>query len=249
MSVFISNELIPKIERYYNIKMTGTTEDVGYGEQAMAFEDVTDSYSDLEDWLENGDVGTCYEDADEQIHYKVSVEDGAYDFVLDKENVEYESYLEDIKSDLNNLFSNASVEDFRTLCQNLQDYDEYKKSHEDVIDFDLIDKEDYEDAVKEAIVNYIASNDIEADIKKLNDTDVVEDGDNSFTYKGEEYQGFDSSDGGCFDCKSCENFDLIYEAVQEANCEDKEELTMYLCGMNFVYKNLVDDVMYKFYFK
>ena len=45
------------------------------------------------------------------------------------------------------------------------------------------------------------------------------------------------------------NFDLIYEAVQEANCEDKEELTMYLCGMNFIYKNLVDDVMYKFYFK
>ena len=249
MSVFISNELIPKIERYYNIRMTGTTEDVGYGEQAMAFEDVTDSYSDLEDWLENGDVGTCYEDADEQIHYKVSVEDGAYDFVLDKENVEYESYLEDIKSDLNNLFSNASVEDFRTLCQNLQDYDEYKKSHEDVIDFDLIDKEDYEDAVKEAIVNYIASNDIEADIKKLNDTDVVEDGDNSFTYKGEEYQGFDSSDGGCFDCKSCENFDLIYDAMLGTNREDKEELAMYLCGINFVYKNMVDDVMYKFYFK
>lgn len=249
MSVFISKELIPKIERYYNIKMTGTTEDVGYGEQAMAFEDVTDSYSDLEDWLENGDVGTCYEDTDEQIHYKVSVEDGAYDFVLDKENVEYESYLEDIKADLNNLFSNASVEDFRTLCQNLQDYDEYKKSHEDVIDFDLIDKESYEYAVKEAIANYIASNDIEADIKKLNDTDVVEDGDNSFTYKGEEYQGFDSSDGGDFNCTSCENFDLINEAVQETNCDDKEDLTMYLCGMNFVYKNMVDDVMYKFYFK
>lgn len=249
MSVFISKELIPKIERYYNIKMTGTTEDVGYGEQAMAFEDVTDSYSDLEDWLENGDVGTCYEDADEQIHYKVSVEDGAYDFVLDKENVEYESYLEDIKSDLNNLFSNASVEDFRTLCQNLHDYDEYKKSHEDVIDFDLIDKEDYESIVKEAITEYIENNEIEVDVKELGDTDVVKDGDNSFTFIGEEYQGFDSSDGGDFDCTNCENFNLIYEAVLEANCEDKEELTMYLCGMNFVYKNMVDDVMYKFYFK
>ena len=249
MSVFISKELIPKIERYYNIKMTDLTEEVGYGEQAMAFEDVTDSCSDLEDWLENGDVLTCYEDADGQIHYKVSVENGVFDFVLDKENVEYESYLEDIKSDLNNLFSNASVEDFRTLCQNLQDYDEYKKSHEDVIDFDLIDKEDYESIVKEAITEYIEKNDIKAEIKGLSADDVVMDGDNSFTYKGEEYQGFDSSDGGDFDCTSCENFDLIYEAVLEANCEDKEELTMYLCGMNFVYKNLVDDVMYKFYFK
>ena len=225
MSVFISKELIPKIERYYNIKMTDPTEEVGYGEQAMAFEDVTDSCSDLEDWLENGDVLTCYEDADGQIHYKVSVENG------------------------NNLFSNASVEDFRTLCQNLQDYDEYKKSHEDVIDFDLIDKEDYESIVKEAITEYIEKNDIKAEIKGLSADDVVMDGDNSFTYKGEEYQGFDSSDGGDFDCTSCENFDLIYEAVQEANCEDKEELTMYLCGMNFIYKNLVDDVMYKFYFK
>ena len=100
-----------------------------------------------------------------------------------------------------------------------------------------------------AITEYIEKNDIKAEIKGLSADDVVMDGDNSFTYKGEEYQGFDSSDGGDFDCTSCENFDLIYEAVQEANCEDKEELTMYLCGMNFVYKNLVDDVMYKFYFK
>lgn len=161
----------------------------------------------------------------------------------------YENYIEDIKFEFNDLFSNKNIDDFRTLCQNLYDYDEYKKSHEDVIDFDLIDKEDYEDAVKETIAEYIENNDIEVDIKELGDTDVVEDGDNSFTYKGEEYQGFDSSDGGDFDCTSCENFNLIYEAVLESDCEDKEELTMYLCGMNFVYKNMVDDVMYKFYFK
>ena len=249
MSVYIHKELVPKIEKHYNISILGTTEEIGYGEEAMVFEDVTDSYSDLEDWLENGNVGTCYEDTDEQIHYKVSVEDGAFDFVLDKENLNYESYLEDIKFEFNELFSNVSIEEFRTLCQNLHDYDEYKKSHEDVIDFDLIDKEDYESIVKEAITEYIEKNDIKAEIKELNDTDVVEDGDNSFTYKGEEYQGFDSSDGGDFNCTSCENFDLINEAVQETNCDDKEDLTMYLCGMNFVYKNMIDDVMCNFYFK
>ena len=87
MSVYIYKELVSKIEKHYNISILGTTEEIGYGEEAMVFEDVTDSYSNLEDWLENGDVGTCYEDADEQIHYKVSVEDGAFDFVLDKENL------------------------------------------------------------------------------------------------------------------------------------------------------------------
>jgi len=125
----------------------------------------------------------------------------------------------------------------------------FSKQFSDVIDMNYIDEEEYKEIVKEAITEYIENNDIEVNIKVLNNADVVEDGDNSFTYKGEEYQGFDSSDGGDFNCTSCENFDLINEAVQETNCDDKEDLTMYLCGMNFVYKNMVDDVMCKFYFK
>ena len=88
MSVYIHKEFIPKIEKRYGISILGTTEEIGYGEQAMVFEDVTDSCSDLDDWLENGEVGTCYEDGDGQIHYKVSVEDGAFDFVFDKEDYE-----------------------------------------------------------------------------------------------------------------------------------------------------------------
>lgn len=122
-----------------------------------------------------------------------------------------------------------TYEKFRMLCQNFCHCD------------DLV--------LKDFIIEYINNNDIKVEIKELSVDDVVEDGDNSFTYKGREYQGFDSSDGGDFGCTSCGYFDLIYEAVLESNCEDKEELTMYLCGMNFVYKKMVDDVMYKFYFK
>ena len=154
-----------------------------------------------------------------------------------------------IKFQFEDLFGGKDIEDFRELVQNLYNYDDFSKQKSDVIDMNYIDEEEYKEIVKEAITEYIEKNDIKAEIKGLSADDVVMDGDNSFTYKGEEYQGFDSSDGGDFDCTSCENFDLIYEAVQEANCEDKEELIMYLCGMNFVYKNLVDDVMYKFYFK
>ena len=249
MSVFISKELIPKIEKYYNIKMTDPTEEVGYGEQAMVFEDITDSCSSLEDWLENGDVLTCYEDADGKVHYKVSVENGVFDFALDKESVEYESYLEDVKSDLKSLFSNASVEDFRTLCQNLQDYNDYKHLHEDAIDFNLIDKEDYEDAVKEAIEDYIDENNVSPAITDLSDSDVVCVGDGYFTYKGQENKGYDDEDGGNLSCHDCPNFDLIYEAIVDSDCEDKESLAMYICGMNFVYKVILDDNECKFYYK
>lgn len=119
-----------------------------------------------------------------------------------------------------------TYENFRSLCQNFS-----------------------ESSLKDFVIEYINNNNIDADIKVLSADDVVEDGDNSFTYKGREYDGFDSSDGGSFDCTSCDFFDLIYEAVLESNCDDKEDLTMYLCGMNFVYKRMVDDVMYKFYFK
>ena len=164
-------------------------------------------------------------------------------------NDEEEEQRARVKSYFEDLFDGKDIEGFRELIQNLNSYANFSKQVSDVIDMNYIDEEEYKEIAKEAITEYIENNDIEVNIKVLNNSDVVEDGDNSFTYKGEEYQGFDSSDGGDFDCTSCENFDLIYEAVQEANCEDKEELTMYLCGMNFVYKNLVDDVMYKFYFK
>ena len=164
-------------------------------------------------------------------------------------NDEEEEQRARVKSHIEDLFDGKDIEGFRELIQNLNNYDNFSKQFSDVIDMNYIDEEEYKEIVKEAITEYIEKNDIKAEIKGLSADDVVMDGDNSFTYKGEEYQGFDSSDGGDFDCTSCENFDLIYEAVQEANCEDKEELTMYLCGMNFVYKNLVDDVMYKFYFK
>ena len=180
-----------------------------------------------------------------------------WDDLLNKANDIWYKMLEDeeeeqrarIKFQFEDLFGGKDIEEFRELVQNLYNYDDFSKQKTDVIDMNYIDEEEYKEIVKETITEYIEKNDIEVEIKELNDTDVVEDGDNSFTYKGEEYQGFDSSDGGDFNCTSCENFDLINEAVQEANCEDKEKLTMYLCGMNFVYKNLVDDVMYKFYFK
>lgn len=154
-----------------------------------------------------------------------------------------------VKFQFEDLFGGKDIEEFRELVQNLYNYDDFSKQKSDVIDMNYIDEEEYKEIVKEAIAEYIESNEIEVDVKELGDTDVVKDGDNSFTYKGEEYQGFDSSDGGDFDCTSCENFNLIYEAVQETDREDKEELTMYLCGINFVHKNMVDDVMYKFYFK
>ena len=164
-------------------------------------------------------------------------------------NDEEEEQRARVKSHIEDLFDGKDIEGFRELIQNLNSYDNFSKQFSDVIDMNYIDEEEYKEIVKKAITEYIENNDIEVNIKVLNNADVVEDGDNSFTYKGEEYQGFDSSDGGDFNCTSCENFDLINEAVQETNCDDKEDLTMYLCGMNFVYKNMVDDVMCNFYFK
>ena len=164
-------------------------------------------------------------------------------------NDEEEEQRARVKSHIEDLFDGKDIEGFRELIQNLNSYDNFSKQFSGVIDMNYIDEEEYKEIVKEAITEYIENNDIEVNIKVLNNADVVEDGDNSFTYKGEEYQGFDSSDGGDFNCTSCENFDLINEAVQETNCDDKENLTMYLCGMNFVYKNMVDDVMCNFYFK
>ena len=164
-------------------------------------------------------------------------------------NDEEEEQRARVKSHFEDLFDGKDIEGFRELIQNLNNYDNFSKQFSDVIDMNYIDEEEYKEIVKEAITEYIENNDIEVNIKVLNNADVVEDGDNSFTYKGEEYQGFDSSDGGDFNCTSCENFDLINEAVQETNCDDKEDLTMYLCGMNFVYKNMIDDAMCNFYFK
>lgn len=164
-------------------------------------------------------------------------------------NDEEEEQRARVKSHIEDLFDGKDIEGFRELIQNLNNYDNFSKQFSDVIDMNYIDEEEYKEIIKEAITEYIENNDIEVNIKVLNNSDVVEDGDNSFTYKGEEYQGFDSSDGGDFNCTSCENFDLINEAVQETNCDDKEDLTMYLCGMNFVYKNMIDDVMCNFYFK
>ena len=164
-------------------------------------------------------------------------------------NDEEEEQRARVKSHIEDLFDGKDIEGFRELVQNINNYDNFSKQFSDVIDMNYIDEEEYKEIVKKAITEYIENNDIEVNIKVLNNADVVEVGDNSFTYKGEEYQGFDSSDGGDFNCTSCENFDLINEAVQETNCDDKEDLTMYLCGMNFVYKNMVDDVMCNFYFK
>ena len=164
-------------------------------------------------------------------------------------NDEEEEQRARVKSHIEDLFDGKDIEGFRELIQNINNYDNFSKQFSDVIDMNYIDEEEYKEIAKEAITEYIENNDIEVNIKVLNNADVVEVGDNSFTYKGEEYQGFDSSDGGDFNCTSCENFDLINEAVQETNCDDKEDLTMYLCGMNFVYKNMVDDVMCNFYFK
>lgn len=164
-------------------------------------------------------------------------------------NDEEEEQRARVKSYFEDLFDGKDIEGFRKLIQNLNSYDNFSKQFSDEIDMNYIDEEEYKEIAKEAISEYIENNDIEVNIKVLNNADVVEDGDNSFTYKGAEHQGYDSSDGGDFNCTSCENFDLINEAVQETNCDDKEDLTMYLCGMNFVYKNMVDDVMCNFYFK
>lgn len=149
----------------------------------------------------------------------------------------------------NKLFAEKDINEAKAVIQTLPSYKEFCHNNTSDVDTDYVDEDTYTEVIKSIVSEYIKKNDIKAEIKELNDTDVVEDGDNSFTYKGEEYQGFDSSDGGDFDCTSCENFDLINEAVQDSDCEDKEELTMFLCGMNFVYKKMVDDVMYKFYFK
>ena len=149
----------------------------------------------------------------------------------------------------NKLFAEKDINEAKAVIQTLPSYKEFCQNNTSDVDTDYVDEDTYTEVIKSIVSEYIEKNDIKAEIKELNDADVVADGDNSFTYKGEEYQGFDSSDGGDFNCTSCENFDLINEAVQDSDCEDKEELTMFLCGMNFVYKKMVDDVMYKFYFK
>lgn len=149
----------------------------------------------------------------------------------------------------NKLFAEKDINEAKAVIQTLPSYKEFCQNNTSDVDTDYVDEDTYTEVIKSIVSEYIEKNDIKAEIKELNDADVVADGDNSFTYKGEEYQGFDSSDGGDFNCTSCENFDLINEAVQETNCDDKEDLTMYLCGMNFVYKNMVDDVMCNFYFK
>lgn len=164
-------------------------------------------------------------------------------------NDEEEEQRARVKSHIEDLFVGKDIDGFRELVQNLYNYDDFSKQKSDVIDMNYIGEDEYKEIVKEAIIEYINNNNIKADIKVLTEDDVVLDADKSFTYKGREYDGFDSSDGGDFDCTSCALFDLIYEAVLESNCDDKEDLTMYLCGMNFIYKNMVDDVMYKFYFK
>ena len=198
------------------------------------------------------------EDYEQKWDYVLSEEDREeWDDLLNKADEIWHKMLEDEEQEqrcrlslfFSKLFAEKDINEAKAVIQTLPSYKEFCQSNTSDVDTDYVDEETYTEVIKSVVSEYIEKNDIKAEIKELNDTDVVEDGDNSFTYKGEEYQGFDSSDGGDFDCTSCENFDLINEAVLEANCEDKEELTMYLCGMNFVYKNLVDDVMYKFYFK
>ena len=198
-----------------------------------------------EDYEQNWDSLLSEEDREEWNNFLNKANDIWSKMLNDEE----EEQRARVKSHIEDLFDGKDIEGFRELIQNLNNYDNFSKQFSDVIDMNYIDEEEYKEIVKEAITEYIENNDIEVNIKVLNNSDVVEDGDNSFTYKGEEYQGFDSSDGGDFNCTSCENFDLINEAVQETNCDDKEDLTMYLCGMNFVYKNMVDDVMCNFYFK
>ena len=136
----------------------------------------------------------------------------------------------------NKLFAEKDINEAKAVIQTLPSYKEFCQNNTSDVDTDYVDEDTYTEVIKSIVSEYIEKNDIKAEIKELNDADVVADGDNSFTYKGEEYQGFDSSDGGDFNCTSCENFDLINEAVQDSDCEDKEELTMFLCGMNFVYK-------------
>lgn len=78
MSVFIHEELIPKIEKYYDFKITDPVEEIGYGERALVFEDVTDSYSNLLEWQENGGAMTCFEDSNGEMHYAISIENTTY---------------------------------------------------------------------------------------------------------------------------------------------------------------------------
>ena len=107
-------------------------------------------------------------------------------------NAEEEEQRARVKFQFEDLFGGKDIEEFRELVQNLYNYDDFSKQKSDVIDMNYIDEEEYKEIVKEAIAEYIESNEIEVDVKELGDTDVVKDGDNSFTYKGEEYQGFDS---------------------------------------------------------
>ena len=86
MAFFISKDLVPKIESFYGVKFDCSFDNVGYGEQALSFDDVTDVFSDLDEWLEFGDVGTCYEDDESFVHCKVSLEDNqVFDFIFDED--------------------------------------------------------------------------------------------------------------------------------------------------------------------
>lgn len=95
MSVFIYEELIPKIEKYFDFKIENSVEEIGYGERALVFEDVTNLYPSLEEWQEHGAEMTCYEDSNGELHYAISIKDklrpegAAYDLTFCKEDVEY----------------------------------------------------------------------------------------------------------------------------------------------------------------
>ena len=160
----------------------------------------------------------------------------------------YEEYIEDIRFELNDLFSNISIEEFRKLCQELYNYNEYKKSRADVIDFTLISESDYNDIVREVITDYIDENEITPSIQELADDDVTNTSEGCFTFKGQEYKGYDDEAGGNLSCNYCPNFELIYEAVVDSDCAEKEELTMYLCGMNFMFYTIANEEWHKFYF-
>ena len=96
-------------------------------------------------------------------------------------NDEEEEQRARVKSHFEDLFDGKDIEGFRELIQNLNSYDNFSKQFSDVIDMNYIDEEEYKEIVKEAITEYIENNDIEVNIKVLNNADVVEDGDNSFT--------------------------------------------------------------------
>lgn len=160
----------------------------------------------------------------------------------------YEEYLEDIRFELNDLFSNISIEEFRKLCQELYNYNEYKKSRADVVDFTLVSESDYNDIVREVIIDYIDENEITPSIQELTDDDVIKTSEGSFVFKGQEHKGYDDEAGGNLSCNYCPNFELVYEAVVDSNCDDKEGLTMYLCGMNYMYYHIDDAGGFEKYF-